>query len=113
MKSRGKFIIGILLMLVAVLVIEYRMPRRFIWQPTFSHSDAQPFGCLVFDSVMKASLPNGYTVDRRTLFQLFQDGVITYRLAGLIIIGRVGRYLGHRFSLEPRLSVGCCGRSDA
>jgi hypothetical protein len=27
---------------------------------------------------MKASLPNGYTVDRRTLFQLFQDGVITH-----------------------------------
>ena len=78
MKSHGKFILVILLMLVAVVVIEYRMPRRFIWQPTFSHSDAQPFGCLVFDSVMKASLPNGYTVDRRTLFQLFQDGVITH-----------------------------------
>ena len=27
---------------------------------------------------MKASLPNGYTVDRRTLFQLFEDGVITH-----------------------------------
>ena len=78
MKSRGKFIIGILLMLVAVLVIEYRMPRRFIWQPTFSHSDAQPFGCLVFDSVMKASMPNGYTVSRQTFFQLYSKGILTH-----------------------------------
>ena len=60
MKGHGKFIIAILLMLAVVLVIEYRMPRHFIWQPTFSYTDAQPFGCMVFDSVMKASMPHGY-----------------------------------------------------
>ena len=57
MSSRNKFIIGILVMLLVVLIIEYRMPRHFVWQPTFSHVDAQPFGCQVFDSVMKATMP--------------------------------------------------------
>ena len=56
MSSRNKFIIGILVMLLVVLIIEYRMPRHFVWQPTFSHVDAQPFGCQVFDSVMKATM---------------------------------------------------------
>ncbi len=76
MKGHGKFIIAILLMLAVVLVIEYRMPRHFIWQPTFSHTDAQPFGCMVFDSVMKASMPHGYTIEKRSLGQMIGDTTV-------------------------------------
>ena len=76
MKSHAKFIIAILLMLAVVLVIEYRMPRHFIWQPTFSHVDKQPFGCMVFDSVMKSSMPHGYTIEKRTVGQMLGDTTV-------------------------------------
>jgi len=85
MSSRNKFIISILVMLLVVLIIEYRMPRHFVWQPTFSHVDAQPFGCQVFDSVMQASMPNGYSVDRRGLMQLKRDSMLTSPQSILII----------------------------
>jgi hypothetical protein len=78
MKSHAKFIIAILLMLAVVLVIEYRMPRHFIWQPTFSHVDKQPFGCMVFDSVMKASMPHGYTIEKRSLGQMLGDTTVFF-----------------------------------
>ena len=86
MSSRNKFIIGILVMLLVVLIIEYRMPRHFVWQPTFSHVDAQPFGCQVFDSVMKATMPNGYIVDNRTLRQIFTDDSVADSPKSILII---------------------------
>lgn len=85
MSSRLKFIIGILVLLTLFFVIEYQMPRRFQWVPTFAHGDPQPFGCLVFDSVLKASLPNGYTVEHRTVWQMEQDSIFTTPKAIIII----------------------------
>ena len=86
MNSRNKFIIGILVMLTVVLVIEYRMPRHFQWQPTFSHVDPQPFGCLVFDSVMKATMPNGYAIENRSLRQIFADDSVATSPKSILII---------------------------
>lgn len=57
-------------LLVLMLALEYNMPRRFQWEPTFAHADKQPFGCYVFDSVLSQTMPNGYTVCRKTLSQL-------------------------------------------
>lgn len=86
MSSRNKFIIGILVMLAVVLVIEYRMPRHFQWQPTFSHVDPQPFGCLVFDSVMKDTMPNGYAIENRSLRQIFADDSVATSPKSILII---------------------------
>lgn len=66
----------VVLMLVAVLFIEYRMPRRFQWNPTYSHKDAQPFGCMVFDSIMAQTMPCGYTVVEKTLWQMQRDSML-------------------------------------
>ena len=85
MKTRSKFIVGIVVLLAVFFVLEYQMPRKFEWTPTFAHNDAQPFGCLVFDSVLKASMPNGYTVERRTLWQMEKDSVFTEPKAVLIV----------------------------
>jgi len=85
MSNRNRFIIGVTLLLVVILVIEYRMPRRFEWVPTFSHTDPQPFGCLVFDSVMKASMPLGYTVEKRTLWQMEHDSVFRKPMSLLVV----------------------------
>ena len=59
MSTRSKFIIGIIVLFTVFLIAEYRMPRKFQWVPTFSHKDPQPFGCMVFDSVLAASMPHG------------------------------------------------------
>lgn len=91
MSNRNRFIIGVVLLLVVILVIEYRMPRRFEWVATFSHTDPQPFGCLVFDSVMKASMPMGYTVDKRTLWQMRHDSVFR-KPVSLLVVSKEGPY---------------------
>lgn len=84
MTNRTKFIIGILLLLGIVFAIEYRMTPKFVWLPTYSHTDAQPFGCMLFDSVMQASLPNGYSVTKKTVWQLRHDSVVNEKKSFLI-----------------------------
>lgn len=85
MSNRTKFIIGIVLLLLVMFAIEYRFPRKFEWQPTFSHTDPQPFGCLVFDSVMTASMPQGYSVQKRSLWQMRHDSVFATPQSLLIV----------------------------
>ncbi len=85
MTNRTKFIIGILLLLGVVFAIEYRMTRKFVWIPTFSHTDAQPFGCMLFDSVMQASMPQGYTVSKKTIRQMRQDSVFNQMQSLLVV----------------------------
>ena len=70
MKFSRVYIFCILIFLLLVFLSEYRMPKHFRWEPTFSHNDKQPFGCYVLDSVLSASLPQGYTVNRQTLYQM-------------------------------------------
>lgn len=75
MTNRTKFVIGILILLGIVFAIEFRTAPKFVWVPTFSHTDAQPFGCMLFDSVMQASMPHGYSVTKRTEWQMRRDSV--------------------------------------
>ena len=65
-----KFWLIIVALLVLMLALEYQMPRRFQWEPTFAHADRQPFGCYVFDSIFSQEMPHGYTVCRKSLSQL-------------------------------------------
>ena len=85
MSSKSKFIVGIILMLLAVVVIEYRMPRRFQWTPTFGHKDAQPFGCMLLDSMMAQTMPCGYTVVDETLWQMQRDSMLN-EPCGIVIL---------------------------
>ena len=65
-----KFWLFLLALLVLMLALEYQMPRRFLWEPTFAHADRQPFGSYVFDSIFSQEMPHGYTVCRKSLSQL-------------------------------------------
>ena len=58
---------------VLFCLLQVNLPKKFVWSPTFSHVDKQPFGCFVFDSVLTQSLPNGYHVTKKTFFQLDQE----------------------------------------
>lgn len=79
MRLNRGFVIGIIAFLVLVFIVEMRMPTHFVWNPTFSHNDRQPFGCYVADSLLSASLPGGYSVTGKTLYQLLQEKDTTRR----------------------------------
>ena len=62
-----------LVLFVLFCLLQVNLPQKFVWTPTYSHVDKQPFGCFVFDSVLKQSLPNGYQVTNKTFWQLDQE----------------------------------------
>ena len=70
MKMNKCFLAGIAVLFIVMVAVNLRTPKRYSWQPTFLPKDKNPFGCMVFDSVMGASLPNGYAVMQRTLRQI-------------------------------------------
>lgn len=75
MKVNRLFIIGILVFLAVMFYIEYNLPKKFIWNPTFNQYDPQPFGSKIFDDVVSHSYPDGYSVSRETFYQLLDDSV--------------------------------------
>lgn len=83
MKGKTIYIVCILLFLTIVFAAELSVPKSFVWKPTYSRHDGQPFGCKVFDDVVGASLPDGYRVTDETLYRLFRDSV---RNTGILII---------------------------
>ena len=58
MKGSRWFIIFIVVFLLVMFAVEYHLPKKFVWKPTFGHYDKQPFGCEVFDSLLSSSLPH-------------------------------------------------------
>lgn len=73
MKSSRNFLFAMLVLFVLFCLLQVNLPKKFVWSPTFSHVDKQPFGCFVFDSVLTQSLPSGYHVTKKTFFQLDQE----------------------------------------
>lgn len=45
-----------------IVIICMNLPRKYEWNPTFSHTSDEPFGCALFDSLLFLSLPGGYEV---------------------------------------------------
>ena len=79
MKGNHLFIICIAVFLLLMFAIECRLPKKFVWAPSFSHYDKQPFGCAVFDSLLSTSLPKGYSLSRKTFYELEQEDTISRR----------------------------------
>lgn len=73
MSGKQGFIAGIVVVLVAMFIIEYNLPKKFVWTPTFSEYDKQPFGCAVFDDVVATSLPQDYFVSRQSFYQMVEN----------------------------------------
>lgn len=67
-----------------MFALEYHLPKKFVWIPTFSHYDHQPFGCAVFDSVLSSSLPKGYAISGKTFYQLKQEDSTEIR--GVLVV---------------------------
>lgn len=86
MKGSRWFIICILLFLLIMFAVEYHLPKKFVWTPTFGHYDEQPLGCALFDSLLSASLPRGYSISNKTFYQLEQEDSIRKR--GILIVDK-------------------------
>lgn len=70
MKGSKGFAIGFTIFILLLFAVQLNMPGRFSWEPTFANKDRNPFGCYVFDSIMAQSLPQGYCVTKKTLYQI-------------------------------------------
>ena len=63
MKANRIFIVAIIALMAVILLFEMNAPARFSWdEVSQSYKSKQPFGCYVMDSVLRASLPQGYEV---------------------------------------------------
>ncbi|MDR1676458.1 MAG: hypothetical protein LBR86_08340, partial [Tannerella sp.] len=58
--------------LLLVFLYQYYTPKEFVWRPTFSKYDRQPFGSYVFDDVLSSSIED-YRVVNQTFYQLLRE----------------------------------------
>ena len=75
MKPNRWFVVGIVVFLVVLFILEMQLPKNYSWTPTFRHTDKQPFGSCLFDSLLSSTMPKGYTVTDSSLYQLAKDSL--------------------------------------
>ena len=75
MKPNRWFVVSIVVFLVLLFILEMQLPKNFSWSPTFRHTDKQPFGSCLFDSLLSSTMPKGYTVTDSSLYQLAKDSL--------------------------------------
>ena len=88
MKSNVKIILLFAVFVILMFVIQTRMPVAFKWEPTFRHNDGEPFGCMVFDSVMTKSLPKGYKITQHSLSSIAQEMDSTGKVRNVLVVGQ-------------------------
>lgn len=86
MKGSRCFIVFVVAFLMLMFAVEYHLPKNFVWTPTFSHYDAQPFGCAVFDSLLSSSLPSGYALSKETFYRLERED--TTHCRGILVVAK-------------------------
>ncbi|MDR0938003.1 MAG: DUF4350 domain-containing protein [Mediterranea sp.] len=79
MKGSRLFVSVIVALLALTFAIDYNMPQKFVWTPTFAHHDDQPLGCQLFDSLLAASIPGKYSLSNKTLYQLNEEDSVSRR----------------------------------
>ena len=63
MKANRTFLVIIVVLMAVMILFEINAPTRYRWDDiSQSCKSKQPFGCYVMDSVLRASLPQGYEV---------------------------------------------------
>ena len=72
MKGNKIYMLLLFVFLVLVFIYQYFSPKEFVWNPTFSKYDKQPFGSYVFDDIMLTSMAD-YQVENKTFYQLYGE----------------------------------------
>ena len=73
MKGSRWYIVFIIIIIGFTLFIELRVPKKFSWVQSYSHTDYNPFGCAIFDSVISGSMPGRYNVVGKTFPQILNE----------------------------------------
>lgn len=73
MKGSRWFVLVMVLFLAIMFIVEYNLPKKFVWNPTFSQYDYQPFGCAIFDDMVAESWPGEYYLDDWTFYNFEND----------------------------------------
>lgn len=73
MKAGHWFTLFIVVFLGILFAVEYSLPKKFIWNPTFGHHDRQPFGCALFDELVAESWSKDYRLSDNTFYQLAEQ----------------------------------------
>ena len=84
MKGRNIYFLGIAILVVVVVLMQFHSVRKFNWKPTFATKDKEPFGCCLFDSLMRKSIPSGYDVTDKTFYQIKNDS--TLKNSNLLVV---------------------------
>lgn len=85
MKFNRWFTTCITAFIILIFFVQMKAPKHFSWEQTFSHHDLQPFGCALLDSMLTRSLPHGYSVSRKTPYQMEQDDTVNRK--SIFIVG--------------------------
>lgn len=83
MKGSHWFILILVIFLGVMFVVEYNLPKKFVWNPTFSSYDYQPFGCAIFDDVVSGTWDEYYQSD--WTFYNFANDTVNEPLAILAV----------------------------
>lgn len=73
------FTLAVCAFLIVVFVAMRFAPKRYSWQETYSPTDSQPFGTLLFDSLMRKTMPNGYEVKYEDISQFAKHDTLSRR----------------------------------
>lgn len=73
MKGSRWFIVFIIIILGFTLLVELHVSKKYSWVHSYSHTDYNPFGCAIFDSVVSGSMPGKYNVVRKTFPQILNE----------------------------------------
>lgn len=73
MKGSRWFVLAMVLFLAVMFLVEYNLPKKFVWNPTFSQYDHQPFGCAVFDYMLEEAWPKDYYLNEWTFYNFEND----------------------------------------
>ena len=84
MKTNEGFIIGCAALFVLMILLQLSLPHQYSWTETHGNDDAEPYGSMVFDSVMQSNMPEGYGVTGKKLSEI-ADGSHNVLIAGKIL----------------------------
>lgn len=73
------FTLAVCAFLIIVFVAMQFAPQKFSWQESYSPTDPQPFGTLLFDSLMHESMPKGYEIKYESISHFAKHDTLSRR----------------------------------